>query len=205
MGWIGGGPTRYDTYEDVRSAWDSTYGDIPTRTARSNSLVYVGEFKSEKDALAALKKRDVTGMGYAKIRLGKKSASIKNAEALLEKEQKKFDQFLVNSNVYKTHSGKTVGCKDCGSSFPRGYFKMSERYFYNDELLVTSGAIVNDGYSRYVNVCPVCGHDMRSKTTMERIAGYKNNMEKYRQRVKDLEKAEKEKSYFIGIINAYCG
>ena len=131
MSWISSGIQRYETMDEINSRWDGLYDEIPTRTADENRLTKVGTFNNEQDARRALNRADICGFGYAEITSTKKeSAKLRDARELLRKERAKLAAFRVDSSVYKTHNGKTVGCTHCGSSFPRDYFYKNGSYFY---------------------------------------------------------------------------
>lgn len=214
MSWLGGNVEKYDTMDAVYNEWNSVYDELPTRTASGNSLKSKGTFRTEKEArkyLDSLDRNDILGMAYVKVDTGKESAKLRDAKALLTKEKEKLGSFLVEGSVYKTHSGKTVGCKKCGSSFPVDYFRTEKRdahsfyngfYRYSDEDLEYA---VKYGCYLYVNCCPVCGNEMRSDTSLKRIEGYRQNIRKYSSRVKDLESTEKNRPYYLGKVEAYCG
>ena len=103
-------------------------------------LVYVGEFSSEEDARDAIRRKRVTGMSYAKIS-EHKPGKARKADRLLALEKIKLNGFLIESSVYKSHSGKTAGCRNCGSSFPRDYFIKNRKYRYNDLMLAYMSTI----------------------------------------------------------------
>lgn len=147
--------------------WEHVHDFIPYRMLDINSLVYVGEFSNEEDARDAIRRKRVTGMSYAKIS-EHKSAKSRKTDRLLAQEKIKLNGFLVESSVYKSHSGKTVGCRNCGSSFPRDYFVKNRKYRYNDFILADC---TKSGCHIYVNNCSVCGHNMRSETAQKRVSG----------------------------------
>lgn len=199
MGWISSFTERYDSEDAVSSEWEDTYEELPGRVADCNECRFLGSFTSEVEARKAIDRADVTGMGYARVATGKESARLRDAKALLEKERVKLRKFREESSIYHTHTGKTVGCKKCGSSFPVDYFKKRSGYFYDDSWLSICGE------KDLVNHCPICGAEMRSDTALKRIDGYEKNIIKYQERVKALSEQEKNKPYFLGKIHAYCG
>ena len=211
MGWIGGDIESCDTKFEIESEWNSLLDyEIPRRLAGANSLKYYGEFKSEEEARRSLSRADICGIGYVKVNTGKESSQLRKAKDLLLKEQNKLETFQVESSVKNTHTGKTVGCTKCGSSFPVDYFviggytRNSIRYIHPC-YDVDSSNIVVCGRLTYINSCPICGADMRSETTRKRIAGYKENIKKYEKRVEELMKTEKNKPYYLYKVNAYVG
>ena len=129
MGWISGSPERYETLNEVYDEWDQLLDhEIPYGLHSCNSLQKLPTiYSSEEEAIEAIEKADVTGMVYAEVRQNKETAKLKDARALLAKEQNKLLQFLVDSSIYNAKSGKTVGCTKCDSSFPRDYFLMNKR------------------------------------------------------------------------------
>ena len=199
MGWISGSIRKYSTIEEVEDAWDNTYSQLPMRTADENELVFIGSFISEDEARKRLEKTRTVGMSYAEVRsFSKEPARLRDAKALLNKEKKKLADFLVESSIYRSHTGRTVGCKSCGSSFPVEYFRVNtDKYIYP--------YIDYKSPPRYVNTCPVCGKEMRSATALSRIDGYRKNIGKYEERVRDIEKETPNRSYYLGVTNAYLG
>ncbi len=197
MGWTSSGIEKATDKREVLSCWDDTYDSLPNRTSDSNSLRFLGSFSSEAEAKKAINNYDISGMAYAEVNTGKESAKLRDAKELLSKESSKLKSFKISSSVYNSHNGKTIGCTDCGSSFPRDYFYKNDSYNYSefDEFV--------DG--KYLNTCPICGHDLRSKTTFERIEGYRKNIQKYTDRVNSLMETEKAKPYYLYKIHAYLG
>ena len=191
MSWISGEIEIYNSEKAVYEDWRNTQDQLPLRTADKNSLEFGGTVETKKEAEKILNERDIMGMIYIKV--CKTPAKLRDAKTLLEKEKKKLQSFLIESSVYKTHNGKTVGCKDCGSSFPVAYFLKSSRFVYPEAMDNT----------KYINCCPICLAEMRSDTTLKRIEGYKNNIRKYQDRVETLEK--EVGAYYLGRTHAYCG
>lgn len=211
MGWIGGDIESCDTKFEIESEWNSLlYYEIPMSLAGANSLKYYGEFKSEEEARRSLSRADICGIGYVKVNTGKESSQLRKAKDLLLKEQNKLETFQVESSVKNTHTGKTVGCTKCGSSFPVDYFviggsrRNSISYIHQCDDADLNLSVVHGGLT-YINACPICGADMRSETTRKRIAGYKENIKKYEKRVEELMKTEKHKPYYLYKVNAYVG
>lgn len=208
MGWIGVGITKCETPDEVWEAWNSIHEELPARVADENSMRKIGVFTSEKEARAAIERldrHDISGLVYAEVRNGKESSKLRNAKELLEKEQKKLSDFLVESSVYKTHHGKTVGCQKCGSSFPVDYFRRYKTSFGWENSGYWYSDILYDDEGEYINRCPICGAGMRSETATKRINGYKKNIDEYSNRVRSIRETEKSNPFFLYKVEAYCG
>lgn len=190
MGWISSDIGTFDSENAVYESWWSTKDELPSRTADDNHLEFGGAVETKKEAEKILNSKGIVGMMYVKV--CKTPAKLRDARILLENEKKKLNTFCIDSSVYKTHNGKTVGCKNCGSSFPVAYFLRSDRFIYPEGL---------DG--KYINSCPICFAEMRSDTTLKRINGYKKNIKKYQDRVDALEK--EIGVYYLAKTHAYCG
>lgn len=194
MGWISSGIETFYSEDTIYENWWSTKEDLPSRTADSNYLTFGGTVETKKEAEKILNSKGFIGMMYVKV--CKTSAKLRDARDLLEKEKKKLQDFIIESSVYKTHSGKTVGCKKCGSSFPVAYFLRNSDYEYPEILEAI-------GNTKYINCCPICLSEMRSDTALKRIDGYKKNISKYQDRVNALEK--EVGTYYLAKTYAYCG
>ena len=197
MGWLVSDIQEYKTENDVYNKWYEVSDSLPMRVSNSNELIFGGTFSTKAEAMKQFDcgRSGFTGMKYVKI--CKESTKLKNAIKLLENEKKKLSDYLVDSSVYKTHTGKTVGCKKCGSSFPVNYFCKNSKYRYDERWLDIVGE------KKFINHCPICLEEMRSDTALKRIEGYKKNIEKYQKRVDELEKENNVR--YIAKVNAYCG
>ena len=72
---------------------------------------------------------------------------------------------FAEENSVKTFASKTIGCKKCGSSLAKDYLKS--------------------------DVCPLCGNDLRSTTTIERENVLKQKAELMEQQLEDMVRANR--------------
>lgn len=73
--------------------------------------------------------------------------------------QERIKKFAEENSV-KTFTSKTIGCKKCGSSLAKDYLKS--------------------------DICPLCGNDLRSPTTIERENALKQKVELMEKQLEDM-------------------
>lgn len=88
----------------------------------------------------------------------KSTIKIINLEQRIDKEREKLDSYK-NAHSVNNYKAKLVGCPKCGS-------KINKDYVHRDR-------------------CPLCGQDLRSRTTIKTI-------NRYNSKIKELEKQVKE-------------
>lgn len=93
----------------------------------------------------------------------------------IEREQSKKEAYAQAHSVHAAKS-RYITCPNCGSSLNRSVFKGEK--------------------------CPLCGTELRSKTTLETLAGYDRNIKKWQKEYQEL--AEKhEKQAYLNKFVAY--
>lgn len=111
---------------------------------------------------------DQLAVRYREVKLSDSKKIMEIKERLQKEIQKRKDYEAAHS--VSTFKAEFVGCPDCGSKL--------KRTLLNSEK------------------CPLCKTDLRGRTTLETLARYDANIEKYRKQIKDeskkiLAKAEK--------------
>ena len=84
---------------------------------------------------------------------------IKNLRVKVEEIKERIKKFAEENSV-KTFASKTIGCKKCGSSLAKDYLKS--------------------------DICPLCGNDLRSPTTIERENALKQKAELMEKQLEDM-------------------
>lgn len=101
---------------------------------------------------------------YGKFKFPRSSKYI-SLETRLSKEIEKKNTYE-KAHAVASFKAKLVGCECCESKINKGYLKKS-------------------------NLCPVCGSDLRSKTTLETLDRYEKNISQLSREIKEEEKAMK--------------
>ena len=96
-------------------------------------------------------------------------ASYRKVQEMAEKATKAWSEYedLNNAFHFKDAKSELVGCKNCGSKIARKYLKS--------------------------NKCPVCGHDLRPRSLLDRIEAKKEKSREYRKQESQLRKAFEKK------------
>lgn len=98
----------------------------------------------------------------------------------IEELEKKIDVLVDMSREYKDkHSihnfkAKHIGCEKCGS-------KLNKEYIVGEK-------------------CPLCRHDLRGKTTLEKLEYYKNKIEECRNKIQAEKEKQKKKAEVMWLV-----
>lgn len=96
-----------------------------------------------------------------------------NLKARIEREKEKLENYKVEHSVHNAKS-KFITCPSCGSQLNRSMFKTEK--------------------------CPLCKTELRSKTTLDTLAGYDRNIKKWEKEYAELDKKHKEQVYKSKLI-----
>ena len=110
----------------------------------------------------------------------KKSKKLQSLEERLNKEKKKLEDYKDKTDC-KTSKSKLITCPNCES-------KINKKYIRNSR-------------------CPLCNQDLRSKTTIETIKRYEENIKKLKKEIQlEKEKAsDKAKTKYLLMYEEYVG
>ena len=138
---------------------------LPSRIRWINQVL-----ESEEEAYDYIADHD--GGWYDCLAVKYKEKKFSPTKAYLELKQRHEEAFFKWNSAkseLRTVKAEFTGCRNCGSKLATKFLKS--------------------------NKCPVCGTDMRSKTTLDRIARLKSNMDDLKKRME----AEKEKATKVNI------
>lgn len=167
---------QYLTYP-IKTSLDKIYKEISKIAEKDGDGLYYG-LKSRQvtrdsydDAMKWIEENDesylniaVPYFDYTDCKKSKKYEKMEQKVAKLNKKYKDEDSKV----PAKDYSSKLYGCKNCESKLAVNF--------------ITS------------NKCPLCGSDLRSKTQLDKIAKYKENVNEARKELKKLEKEENKKN-----------
>ena len=103
-----------------------------------------------------------------------KTKKMSELEGKIESTRQAFEKLEKESQPVNSRTSEFIGCAECGSKVARSYLKSSK--------------------------CPVCNADLRSKTVLSRLDGYKSKIKEYSKRIDEEKKKQKNSCRILWLV-----